>query len=157
MSKKDFLDILSQSLEGEVDKIILEQSIRYYSEYISSQPDKGEEEILKEIGDPRLIAKTIIESENASNRVESASWNTYDSNSNGNSNDYNSGNSDYRSTSNKNEVFHIKWYQMVAIIFIFLLLFFIIIRVGWMLIRLFFIFLLPIIVVALLMAIFRKR
>ncbi len=61
MDKNEFLSQLRQSLSGEVSADVIEQNIRYYDQYIPS----GEEadSVLGELGDPRLIAKTIIESE----------------------------------------------------------------------------------------------
>ncbi|NLL00667.1 MAG: DUF1700 domain-containing protein [Clostridiales bacterium] len=152
MSKNEFLNLLRQSLEGEVDNSIIEQSIRFYNEYISSQSDKSEEEVIKEIGDPRLIAKTIIETENASNRDN---FNTYSNRS-----DYNSyaNDNDNSRSSNYNKVYHIKWYHMVVIVLVLLFLITFLVRLGWLLFRLFFAFLMPIIIISLLFwAIFKKR
>ena len=73
MDKKEFMDILRQSLQGEVDDNIIEQNIRFYNEYISSQRGKNESEVIKEIGDPRLIAKTIIETAKASD-IRISDW-----------------------------------------------------------------------------------
>ncbi len=152
MDKKEFLDILRQSLEGEVDNSILEQSISFYNEYISSQSDKSEEEVIIEIGDPRLIAKTIIETENIS-RGEAGS--NYNSNIN-RSYEYTTDN-DNPGSANYNKVYHIKWYHMVLIAIIFVFLFVFLIKIGWMLIRLFFMFFVPIIFIVLLWSLFRKR
>ena len=69
MSKQEFLQRLRETLTGEVPGNVIEENIRFYEEYISSEAGKGsgEEEIIASIGDPRLIAKTIIEAnENAS-------------------------------------------------------------------------------------------
>ncbi|NLO09778.1 MAG: DUF1700 domain-containing protein [Clostridiales bacterium] len=151
MNKKEFLNILRQYLEGEVDNSILEQSVSFYNEYISSQLNKTEEEVINEIGDPRLIAKTIIDTENTAHG-DAGNYNSYDNRGY----DY-TGDNDNRSSSNNNKVYHIKWYHMVLIAIILVFLFAFIIRIGWMLIRLFFVFFLPIIFIALLWAMFRKR
>ncbi|WP_394525078.1 DUF1700 domain-containing protein [Lacrimispora sp. JR3] len=68
MSKQEFLQRLRETLTGEVPGNVIEENIRFYEEYISTEARKGsEEEVIASIGDPRLIAKTIIEaSENAS-------------------------------------------------------------------------------------------
>lgn len=65
MKKKEFLEILMRTLKHEVSDETIEQHIRYYDQYIGSQSSSLEEEIIKELGDPRLIAKTIIEAEKA--------------------------------------------------------------------------------------------
>lgn len=63
MNKYEFLNILKASLEGEVTEAIINENISYYSGYIDSEISKGknESEVLQQLGDPRLIAKTIIE------------------------------------------------------------------------------------------------
>ena len=152
MDKKEFMDILRQSLEGEIDNSTLEQSVKFYNEYISSQPDKSEEEVIIEIGDPRLIAKTIIETESSSRGVAGSN----NDNDNKRSYEYTSAN-DNRGSSNRNNVYHVKWYHMVLIAIIIIFLFALLIRIGWILLRLFFMFFVPIIFILLLWAMFRKR
>lgn len=61
MRKDEFLQILRRALNGEVPLSVVEETIRYYDDYITQESRKGasEEEVIAEIGDPRLIAKTI--------------------------------------------------------------------------------------------------
>ena len=69
MSKQEFLQRLRETLTGEVPGNVIEDNIRFYDEYISTEVKKGsmEDEVIASIGDPRLIAKTIMEAnENAS-------------------------------------------------------------------------------------------
>ncbi|WP_313072494.1 DUF1700 domain-containing protein [Lacrimispora sp.] len=69
MSKQEFLQRLRDTLTGEVPGNVIEDNIRFYDEYISTEVRNGstEDEVITSIGDPRLIAKTIMEaSENAS-------------------------------------------------------------------------------------------
>lgn len=63
MSKEEFLQRLRQALTGEVPQGVIQENIRYYDEYIGGEVRRGlaEETVTGEIGDPRLIAKTIIE------------------------------------------------------------------------------------------------
>jgi len=65
MTKKEFLDTLADSLAGNVPAAEIEENIRYYRDYIedSGQP---EDKVLEALGDPHLIAKTIIDSFKAS-------------------------------------------------------------------------------------------
>lgn len=65
MSKSEFLNILRETLNQEVTPAVIEQNIRYYDQYINSTSKAEEEQRIKELGDPRLIAKTIIEAEKA--------------------------------------------------------------------------------------------
>lgn len=63
MIKEEFIKLLEESLQGEVSSAIIQENIRYYREYINDEMRKGysEQEVLDSIGDPRLIAKTIID------------------------------------------------------------------------------------------------
>ena len=68
MSRQEFLQRLRETLTGEVPGNVVEENIRYYDEYISTEVRNGgtEEEVIASIGDPRLIAKTIMDAnENA--------------------------------------------------------------------------------------------
>lgn len=76
MSKQEFLQRLRDTLTGEVPGHIIEENIRFYNEYISTEVNSGtrEEDVIASIGDPRLIAKTIMEaSENAKESHHSSS------------------------------------------------------------------------------------
>lgn len=154
MDKREFLGLLRQALEGEVDNQIIEQNISFYNEYISSQSYKSEEEVIEEIGDPRLIAKTIIESEGSSRGEADSNYNSYNNRDYGYSDD---NNSSYNGSSSQNKVYHVKWYHMLLVAIIIILLFTLLIRIGWMLLRLFFVFFVPIVFIALLLSLFKKR
>lgn len=61
MDKYEFVQSLRRALTGKIDGAELEDTIRYYEDYIDSQIKKGktENQVLEELGDPRLIAKNI--------------------------------------------------------------------------------------------------
>lgn len=63
MTKEEFLENLSVSLSGKVRTAIVMENVSYYEDYINTEVRKGktEEEVLETLGDPRLIAKTIVE------------------------------------------------------------------------------------------------
>ena len=63
MTKYEFLKELREALEGQVPMSEIEDSISYYRDYFSRQEADGRsvQEILEELGSPRLIAKSIIE------------------------------------------------------------------------------------------------
>lgn len=65
MTKKEFLDILTESLAGNVPASEIEENIRYYKDYIENG-EESEEKALEQLGDPHLIARTIIDSFKAS-------------------------------------------------------------------------------------------
>lgn len=63
MTKKEFLEQLEDTLAGEVPNSVVYDNKQYYSKYIDAELWKGraEEEIFEELGNPRLLAKTVID------------------------------------------------------------------------------------------------
>lgn len=63
MNKEDFLRGLQSALSGEVPPTVVRDNLRYYDDYIRTEMQNGrdEEQVMGELGDPRLIAKTIID------------------------------------------------------------------------------------------------
>ena len=63
MTRQEFLEQLKTSLQGEVPASVLQENLRYYDDYIMAEVRAGrtEHEVIDEIGDPRLIARTIID------------------------------------------------------------------------------------------------
>lgn len=63
MDRAAFIETLRRALYGKVDDASLMEHIHYYEDYIAQETAKGrsEEDILNELGDPRLIARTILE------------------------------------------------------------------------------------------------
>ncbi len=61
MTKKKFLDTLAESLAGNLPTSEIEENIRYYKDYIENG-EESEEKALETLGDPHLIARTIIDS-----------------------------------------------------------------------------------------------
>lgn len=61
MSKKEFLRVLEETLNLSLDSDCVQEQIEYYEVYFSEEIKKGrsENEIIEELGDPKLIAKTI--------------------------------------------------------------------------------------------------
>lgn len=77
MRKAEFLRELEETLAGEVSAAVLQENLRYYDQYISQEAASGrsEEDVIEEIGSPRLIARTIIDSsEAAGDRPESGGY-----------------------------------------------------------------------------------
>ena len=64
MTKQDFLASLRSHLNGRIDAYEVEANVDYYSTYIEGELAKGrsEEEIMDELGQPALIAHTLIDS-----------------------------------------------------------------------------------------------
>lgn len=63
MNRYEFIEKLRAALSGKATQTAINENIRYYEEYLDTEIRKGknEDEVLKELGDPRLLAKTIIE------------------------------------------------------------------------------------------------
>lgn len=68
MTAENFLSELKNALDGSISPSSVNENIRYYEEYIDTEKMKGrtEEEIMGELGDPRLIARTIIDTSDVS-------------------------------------------------------------------------------------------
>ena len=64
MDKQGFIEQLRRSLSAISDYTFVNDTIAYYENYIDCQMrgGKSEEEVMQELGDPRLIAKSIIAS-----------------------------------------------------------------------------------------------
>lgn len=67
MNELEFIRLLKETLDGQVPPSVIRENIRYYEEYISEQKSNGRSaaEVLEELGDPRLIARTIVEASGA--------------------------------------------------------------------------------------------
>lgn len=63
MSKQEFLETLRRALARELSESEVADNINYYWNYIEQQiaMGKSEEQVLQELGDPRLIARTILQ------------------------------------------------------------------------------------------------
>lgn len=62
MTKQEFLIQLQKALNGKISSSSIQSHVRYYDDYISMEMRKGktEETVLEELGDPHLLAKTIV-------------------------------------------------------------------------------------------------
>ena len=63
MAKQEFLEKLRVALSGRVTPEVVTDNINYYEDYINTEIRKGksEKDVLEALGDPRLIARTIAE------------------------------------------------------------------------------------------------
>jgi hypothetical protein len=71
MNKEEFFNELGECLEGQVSEKEYRDSVSYYREYFSEQEalGKSEQEILDQLGSPRLIAHSIIDAHGLENEV----------------------------------------------------------------------------------------
>ncbi len=65
MNRQEFVDRLKVSLSGKVSPGQVEENARYYEDYINTRIRLGEteESVMRELGDPRLIARSIVAAE----------------------------------------------------------------------------------------------
>ena len=67
MNKDEFLRRLEEALSGEVPASVIRENLNYYADYLSQELGKGRtmDEIIEEIGEPNIVARTIINSAEA--------------------------------------------------------------------------------------------
>lgn len=72
MNRMEFLEKLRQALEMNVSPQVIRENLDYYGQYISDEVRKGrsEQEVLDELGDPWVIAKTIIDTQGDQGNAE---------------------------------------------------------------------------------------
>lgn len=63
MEKTEFIERLQRALAAGISSSQVAENVRYYQDYIDSEIRKGrsEKEVMESLGDPRLLAKSIIE------------------------------------------------------------------------------------------------
>ena len=148
MDKEEFLRTLGAALSGEVPQHIIQENIRYYDNYITGELSKGrtENEIMDELGGPRLIARTIIDAAEAGGETagygdESSPFgNTSYENASGSGNQGSYGGDSqggpynpYGDSTNQSGSFHMynlnKWYWKLAGILILMLVIFVLVTI----------------------------
>lgn len=63
MTRNEFLGKLKEALENDLNGRIVQENMEYYNSYITGEVSKGrsEEEVTAELGDPWMIARSIID------------------------------------------------------------------------------------------------
>ena len=162
MTINEFLNELKLALEGEIPGSEIASNLRYYESYMKEQRGrKTEEEITAALGDPRLIARTIINTFQMNHGNEKNY--TYDYNSEGSYNtDSSSSYQDYGSEMNRNRdhgntrsgrnsgfrVFHMPgWLLTIIAVFILMVIFSLVFWIGGIVLKLLLKFGLPILLV----------
>jgi uncharacterized membrane protein len=147
---------LRQSLNGEVSSDIIEQNIKYYDQYISSRSPQEEARILEELGNPRLIAKTIIESEKAAGNKGRSYGRENNSSGYEAENDVHS----EQGRSNKGRMSfttNLSWRVKLTLILILIIVIILVVVIGRIILGILFTFGVPILLVVLLLAMLKKR
>lgn len=63
MTRQEFLQELRLALQGQLSQTAINENVRYYDNYIMEEVRKGssEHDVVSRLGNPRLIAKTLID------------------------------------------------------------------------------------------------
>ncbi len=71
MTRSEFLSQLRDALESDLGSSAVQENVNYYNHYISEETAKGksEEEVLESLGDPWIIARTIIDAADGTDRA----------------------------------------------------------------------------------------
>ena len=103
MNRNEFLRILRESLEMSREQDAINAQLDYYDKYISDEIKKGktEKEVIEELGDPRLIAKTIKMVSNTNDVTSDSENNNANSQNHENSNGYSGGYNNSQSNANR--------------------------------------------------------
>lgn len=158
MTKTEFKDGLRTALTGELPDAEIENNIRFYDDYIRTKSvGNNEEDIVGQLGEPRLIAKTIIDTyqithgpiyngskhEGAYQDAHTTDGNAYeDDRSN-----YDNKSKDYERGFKVQIHSSLTWYQKLLIVIIAIILISLFLIIGRVLFQLFFRIGIPLIVV----------
>jgi len=131
MNKEDFLQGLQNTLSGEVPPAVVRENLNYYNDYIQTEIKKGrsEAEVMEELGDPRLIARTIMD---ITPGAGTSNYESYQSNNTGSTGQYQE---DHRRQNDRQDTgnFHYydlnKWYWKLLGIILVIVVFTVIITV----------------------------
>ena len=120
MNKKEFLDTLYNQLYGQMAEGAIAAHVQYYRNYIEDAVNqwRTEEDDLNELGDPRLIARTLLDTDSAASG-NPQTIGSYSEPYADNSYEYNDSSSGSKKV--KSRSFHLDlstWYGKLAVILI---------------------------------------
>lgn len=135
MNRKDFLDQLERHLRGALPDAKVREHIAFYNDYINTEIGRGrrEEDILAELGDPRLIAKNILDTPGESY-----------------TNVYETTEEDYRSNNTRQKPVNLKIHGIVALLItllVFIVIIALVIAIVIGLVKIFLYIILPVIII----------
>ena len=79
MNRSEFLETLRSQLTGQMHEGKVAAHVRYYEDYIQAQVRGGrsEQDVLAELGDPRLIARTLLDTDPDTGQENYEEYSTY--------------------------------------------------------------------------------
>lgn len=153
MDQYAYIDILRETLATELSERKVREHIQYYEKYIEESIRSGKrwEDVLQELGDPRLIAKTIIDTDKISqdyfDKGASNSNNSYYEEPQSTDNNYNN---------NNRNPYVVSWYTKLIGIIITIVVIFGVIILGTVALRLLFTIGLPIFIIYIIIRLFQN-
>lgn len=74
MTSAEYISELKEYLQGDVPPQVIQETVDYYGQYIIREVNSGktEEQVIRELGPARLIAKSIIDAQAGAARKEEA-------------------------------------------------------------------------------------
>ena len=168
MTKNEWISVLRESLVAELPQNEIDNNISYYIDYIEQESNsKPEEEVLELLGEPRLIAKTIIDTyqlqrgasgyDAYDNKVQYDYSDIYEKNR---ASQYDTVDEDGNTESRNSyyyQVGHIKWYHKAIFFAILAFILVLLVIIGGVILRLFLTIGLPIFLVVFIYQMFRRR
>lgn len=85
MTRNEFLDRLQEALGNDLAAPIVRENVDYYDQYILNEVKSGrsEETVIDELGDPWVIARTVIDASEGMKETGAGSGYAYESNNQG--------------------------------------------------------------------------
>ena len=165
MTKTEWLNILRETLMTELPKNEIDQNLAYYRDYMDREgAQRSEEDVLRELGEPRLIAKTIIDTYKM--QCGGDGYNAYEESA---SYDYSNIFEQFGRQDTVDEDGHverrmhgfhvtkIRWYHKAIFFAVLALLIMLVVIIGGVLLRVFFTIGLPVILVLMIIELIKRR
>ena len=158
MKKQEFLDVLRRALNGNMAAASVEDNIRYYDGYFAAEEAKGrsEEEILNELGDARILARSLIDAAERAGDAYAQEANETQYRTAGSMGQNGYGNPDYDGERGRNGTAHAHMPGWLILIFV-LLIFVVTVRVVGALIWFVLPYVLPVLLAIYLIRLIQKR
>lgn len=147
MTKAEFLEKLRAALGNDLTGSIIQENVSYYDQYISDEVRKGrsEEEVIAELGDPWVLAQTIIDTAGNGSGQKSSTYETK-------SRDYEGESSGSHRTSSG-----ISWWKILLVVLGIIGIFAVVVTVVGGVVSFFAPILMPLLIIFLLYKMFSKR
>ncbi len=142
LNKSEYIDIIEKGLIGRISDQDRKETVDYYRDYIDMEIRKGktEEEVLGELGNPRLLVKSIVMAKEQKDNKMDSETGAYES--------------EKENRRQKMRSFHIPMFVIVLIV---VLVFFLFIGLALSLVKVLLPIVLPILLIFWGISLFRKR